>query len=127
MYEGIVEAVSKSTGEKQNIPAEWLEHPVLGKDFRLTPSGREQLRQVQGPSENWSLSQLQDHADTLGVDRTGLRSKADTLAAIEAHAAQTAPLNADVPPGVVDDPTADPTPNDPTGSPAGGDTDSKEE
>lgn len=25
-------------GEKQQIPRHWLDHPVLGKEFRLPPS-----------------------------------------------------------------------------------------
>jgi hypothetical protein len=32
-----VEAVAKSTGRKQRIPAAWLDHSVLGDDFRETP------------------------------------------------------------------------------------------
>ncbi len=32
-----VEAVN-ANGEKQTIPADWLDHPVLGQGFRLPPS-----------------------------------------------------------------------------------------
>ena len=32
-----VDVYSKTTGQKQTIPAEWLDHPVLGADFRKTP------------------------------------------------------------------------------------------
>jgi len=31
------EAVAKRTGRKQRIPVAWLDHPVLGEDFRQTP------------------------------------------------------------------------------------------
>jgi hypothetical protein len=34
-----VEAVNQN-GEKQTVPAEWLEHPVLGKPFSKTPRQR---------------------------------------------------------------------------------------
>lgn len=32
-----IEAVAKSTGRKQRIPAAWMDHPVLGEGFRQTP------------------------------------------------------------------------------------------
>lgn len=97
MYEGMVEVRAKSTGLKQTIPEHWLDHPVLGKDFELTPTGKAQQAQAEGPSLDWTLAQLTEHADDHGVDRTGLRSKADVLSAIEAHAAAAAaPQNADV-------------------------------
>lgn len=35
-----VEAYSKSTGQKQRIPIEWLDHPVLGADFSKTPTAK---------------------------------------------------------------------------------------
>lgn len=35
-----VSAFSKTTGVKHSIPRKWLGHPVLGKDFELTPSQR---------------------------------------------------------------------------------------
>ena len=33
-----IEAVAKATGKKQRIPAHWLDHPTIGKQFRLPPS-----------------------------------------------------------------------------------------
>lgn len=33
-------AVVKATGEKQMIPAHWLDHPTLSKPFKLPPSAR---------------------------------------------------------------------------------------
>lgn len=35
-----VEVTAKSTGDKQVIPAHWLDHPVLGKDFQLTTEAK---------------------------------------------------------------------------------------
>lgn len=35
-----VYAVAKASNEKVLIPRTWLDHPVLGKDFKLPPSGR---------------------------------------------------------------------------------------
>lgn len=32
-----VDVYSKTTGNKQTVPEEWLSDPVLGKDFRKTP------------------------------------------------------------------------------------------
>jgi hypothetical protein len=36
-----VDAYSVTTGVKQRIPRHWLDDPVLGRDFRKTPSQRE--------------------------------------------------------------------------------------
>jgi len=35
-----VYAVAKATNEKVLIPRRWLDHPTLGKGFKLPPSGR---------------------------------------------------------------------------------------
>lgn len=35
-----IEAYAVKTGAKQRIPADWLDHPVLGEQFRKTPSSR---------------------------------------------------------------------------------------
>lgn len=40
MDEKFVNAYVIATGEKQRIPAHWLDHPTLGAPFRLTPSAR---------------------------------------------------------------------------------------
>lgn len=37
MDPNFVPAYRIDTGEKVRIPAHWLDHPVLGKPFRLTP------------------------------------------------------------------------------------------
>jgi hypothetical protein len=80
-----VEVSSKTTGVKQMIPRVWLEDPEgIGKDFELTPSGREAAQLAAGPSLDWTLKKLEEHADSIGVDHTGLRSKVDVLEAIQA-------------------------------------------
>lgn len=35
-----VEVYSKTTGRKQVVPARWLDHPRLGRDFQTTPKAR---------------------------------------------------------------------------------------
>lgn len=35
--ETFIDVYSKTTGAKQTVPADWLDHPVLGQDFRKTP------------------------------------------------------------------------------------------
>ena len=35
-----VDVYSKSTGNKQVVPARWLDHPVLGAGLRKTPLAR---------------------------------------------------------------------------------------
>lgn len=84
-----VYAVNPS-GQKQRIPRHWLNHPVLSKNFRLTPALAAEARLAGEPGEDWKVSELKDYADEHGVDRTGLTSKADLLAAInEATTPQT--------------------------------------
>ena len=40
----MVDVYVKATGVKQVIPAEWLDHPVLGEPFRKTPLSEKQQR-----------------------------------------------------------------------------------
>lgn len=84
MNEGFVEAYAKSTGVKQLVPEHWLDHPVLGADFALTPSAQARAdEQPEGnPSTAWTRKQLDAHAATLGIDTTGLPSKAAAFDAI---------------------------------------------
>lgn len=35
-----VEVYSQTTGKKQVVPRHYLDHPVLGKNFRLTPKAK---------------------------------------------------------------------------------------
>ena len=70
-----VNAYAKSTGKKQRIPKHWLGHPVLGRDFQLTPSARaaEEADQTvvidgddPGPVTTWFHTDL----DTTNPDAT---------------------------------------------------------
>jgi len=78
-----------SAGKKQRIPRAWLNHPVLGKPFRLTAALATEARLAGGPGEDWKVPELKDYADEHGIDRTGLTSKADLLAAINEATTQT--------------------------------------
>ena len=77
-----VDAVNKN-GEKQRVPRSWLEdgHPFAG-DFRLTASQRQREERTETPSENWTVPQLREHAERVGIDLTGATTKADVLSAI---------------------------------------------
>lgn len=77
-----VTVYAKSTGKKQRIPAHWIDHPVLGKDFALTPSQKAKDRITGTPDGDWKVAELEEYADAHGVDRTGLKKKADLLDAI---------------------------------------------
>jgi hypothetical protein len=35
-----VEVVAQATGNKQMVPAHWVDHPVLGAPFKTKPSAR---------------------------------------------------------------------------------------
>lgn len=60
-----VTAVAKSTGKKQRIPRDWLDHPVLGADFRL-PASSEHRDSGDGPK----TSAPRTPATTPVVDKT---------------------------------------------------------
>ena len=47
---GFIEAVNVR-GEKQRIPAAWLDHPVLGKDFSTTPRQKAAVPVASNPSD----------------------------------------------------------------------------
>jgi hypothetical protein len=79
MPEPFIEVSSKTTKAKQMVPAHYLGHPVLGKDFEPTAAGKEQLRLNAGPTDDWTLKQLQEYA---GAAADGLTTKKDVLAAI---------------------------------------------
>ena len=64
-------------GEKQRIPAHYIDHPVLGEGFRLPPSAQAV------PSMSWTRDQLDEHATALGLDAASYATKADVLSAIE--------------------------------------------
>lgn len=66
-------------GDKQRIPAHWLDHPVLGRGFRLPPSA------LAAPSMSWNRAQLDEHATALGFDPGQYPTKQELLDAIEHH------------------------------------------
>lgn len=81
---GFVIARSKTTGREQEIPEEWLDHPVLGKDFELvtvTQAGEVQLPTGE-PTKEWTVKQLTKYAADQGIDLGGAKAKADVLAVI---------------------------------------------
>lgn len=78
-----VTAYSRSTGQKQRIPESWLDHEVLGKDFRRTPSDEaRQQALADGPSDVWTVAELADYAAQHDIALGGATRKADILAAV---------------------------------------------
>ncbi len=95
--DGFVSAYSKTTGQIQRIPADWIGHPMLGRDFELTPEeqalqaanvptpSEPEEGQVEQPSESWTRERLDAYArEVHDLDTSELRTKADVVAAIEA-------------------------------------------
>jgi hypothetical protein len=115
MQEDFVEVYSKTTGAKQMVPAHFLGHPVLGKDFAPTDSGRAVLALADAaPSLSWTREQLDGHAGDLGIDSTGMANKAEVLAAIDGAAvAQSSPETGSTGPGGVAPDAAENHDNDP--------------
>lgn len=134
-----VSAYAKSTGLKQRIPRHWLGHPVLGRDFELTPSAKAASagdhsppeRQfflarggdvfaaddmaagpVAAPDESWTRALLDAYArDVWGLRPSDMRTKADVVTAIATAAAEhTALMNDPNTPDPDDTPSSDETP-----------------
>lgn len=42
--------VVNANGEKQRIPRRWLDHPVLGRGFRMPPSAKPKATTTRKPS-----------------------------------------------------------------------------
>lgn len=76
------EAVN-ANGVKQIVPKAWLEDgsPFHGQ-FRLTARAQQRAERSETPSENWTVPQLREHAERVGIDLTGTTTKADVLSAI---------------------------------------------
>lgn len=79
------DAYAISTGRKQRIPRHWLDDPVLGRDFRKTPSQRELDGDLpQRPPGDASTKEIEAFAEAAGLDLSGAKKNADKLVAIEA-------------------------------------------
>lgn len=81
---GFAEAYSLSTGRRQQVPRHWIGDPVLGLDFALTPAQRE-LDGDLGvrPAQDWTVKEIDDYAERVGVDVSKAKTKDKKLAAIE--------------------------------------------
>lgn len=99
---------SLTTGRKQRVPRDWLEDPVLGRDFRKTPSQRELDGELPArPAGDAKADEIAAFAEAAELDLTGLRSNADKLVAIE-EAMGPAPVQEHVAEVEPEPPVADP-------------------
>lgn len=77
-----VERINKN-GDKQYVPETWVQDGHRFADqFRVSPSQKQRQERSPAPAEDWTVKQLQDHAERAGVDLAGATTKADVLAAI---------------------------------------------
>lgn len=84
-----VDAYSKTTGRKHSVPAYFVGHPVLGADLAQTPSTRAAVALAQAEAEDVpgsTVKSMQAYAERHDIDLTGLRTKAEISAAIDAWA-----------------------------------------
>lgn len=78
-------AYRRDTGDAVRIPADWLEHPVLGLPFTATPP-------IDGaPLEARTVPALRELAADLGVDLTGLTRKPEIVDALASAIAEQTP------------------------------------
>lgn len=75
-----VDVYAVTTGTKQRIPAAWLDHPVLGRQFRKTPSST--APKTSSPFAAKTVDELKEYAAQHHVDVAGLNTKADLVAAV---------------------------------------------
>lgn len=80
---GFVEAVAVSTGQKQMVPAHWLDEDSPFVDqFTQTPSAKQLEARSETPDDTWTVKQLREHATQAGIDLAGANTKADVLSAL---------------------------------------------
>ena len=85
MNNGQVEAFAVTTGRRQSIPKHWLDHPVLGKQFTLTDPAEKPSDPTEKPSTSWNNDRITDYAAAHDIDLGDATTKAEMLAAIDAH------------------------------------------
>jgi hypothetical protein len=79
-----VDVYSLTTKQKQRVPREWLEDPILGRDFRKTPSQRELDGELPArPAGDAKAKEIEAFADAADIDLTGVKTNADKLVLIE--------------------------------------------
>jgi hypothetical protein len=107
-----VTVVSVRTGRKKLIPADWLDHPVLGKAFRFPPSAKAaDDKNSQGdagypegePTDEWTVPQLTKYAAAKDIDLGDAKRKDAILSAIQDS---TRSSTEDADPGDPDTPAA---------------------
>lgn len=82
MNGGHVDAYAISTGRRQSIPKHWLGHPVLGRDFTLNDPAEPA---AETPTTSWNNDRITTYATDNGIDLGDAKTKAELLAAIDAH------------------------------------------
>lgn len=84
-----VTAYSKTTGEKQIIPEEWLtsKNPALN---RFTTDPTQPSSELEGlPSDSWKVADLKAYAEDHSIDLGDATKKDDIVAAIAAAPYET--------------------------------------
>jgi hypothetical protein len=75
---------SLTTGRKQRVPRAWLDDPVLGRDFRKTPSQREFDGELPPrPAADATAKEIDAFAAAAEIDLSGIRKNDDKLVVIE--------------------------------------------
>jgi hypothetical protein len=99
---------SLTTGRKQRVPRAWLDDPILGRDFRKTPSQRELDGELPPrPAGDAKAEEIAAFAEAADLDLSGIRKNADKLVAIE-EAMGPAPAQEHVVEAEPEPPAADP-------------------
>jgi hypothetical protein len=79
-----VDVYSLTTKQKQRVPRAWLDDPVLGRDFRKTPSQRELDGELPPrPPGDAKGQEIAEFAEAAGIDLSGIKKNDDKLVAIE--------------------------------------------
>ncbi len=85
MDDNFTEVYDKTSGAKQRVPAEWLDHPVLGRNIAKTPTQRALDGEIGAPPTAAStVAEIRQFAADAEIDVTGLTVKPELLAAVNA-------------------------------------------
>lgn len=69
-----VTAYSVATGEPQRVPAHFFDNPILSAGLSRTPVGEDEVVDP-GPSDAWTIEQLEAFAGEKGIDLSPLGAK----------------------------------------------------
>jgi hypothetical protein len=80
--DGFVEVLVTATGQTQMVPADWVDHPVLGNGIEKLPDPFV-VEQLEAPTENDTHAVIDAFAQKAGIDLGEAKTRAEKVAVID--------------------------------------------